>query len=73
MADKQSPMNHPAQPGDPIDLASSVAGEEDPGASFDAPAPENPCPRCGGTGRIGASACPECAGTGRVAQAIGGA
>lgn len=37
MADKQPPMNQPAQPGDPIDLATSVAGEEDPGASFDAP------------------------------------
>jgi hypothetical protein len=29
--------NAPARPGDPIDLDSSVAGEEDPGASFDAP------------------------------------
>jgi hypothetical protein len=27
----------PARPGDPIDLDASVAGEEDPGASFDAP------------------------------------
>ena len=27
----------PARPGDPIDLGLSVAGEEDPGASFDAP------------------------------------
>ena len=26
-----------ARPGDPIDLLTSVAGEEDPGASFDAP------------------------------------
>jgi DnaJ-class molecular chaperone len=25
----------PAQPGDPIDLSTSVAGEEDPGASLD--------------------------------------
>lgn len=27
----------PARPGDPVDLLLSVAGEEDPGASFDAP------------------------------------
>jgi hypothetical protein len=27
----------PARPGDPIDLGESVAGEEDPGASFDVP------------------------------------
>ena len=27
----------PARPGDPLDLMASVAGEEDPGASFDAP------------------------------------
>ncbi|WP_205964290.1 DUF1294 domain-containing protein [Ramlibacter agri] len=37
MANKTPPMNQPAKPGDPIDLATSVAGEEDPGASFDAP------------------------------------
>lgn len=29
------PVNPPAQPGDPIDLLQSVAGEEDPGASID--------------------------------------
>ena len=27
--------NKPARPGDPLDLATSVAGEEDPGASID--------------------------------------
>jgi len=27
----------PARPGDPLDLNTSVAGEEDPGASFDVP------------------------------------
>ena len=27
--------NRPARPGDPLDLATSVAGEEDPGASID--------------------------------------
>jgi hypothetical protein len=29
----------PTRPGDPLDLGTSVAGEEDPGASFDNPAP----------------------------------
>jgi hypothetical protein len=41
MADKQNDpnlgKNSPAQPGDPMDLGVSVAGEEDPGASFDVP------------------------------------
>jgi len=99
-----------ARPGDPIDLLVSVAGEEDPGASFDAPsgtegrsdqpagqAPGQPsgaqppmspgdeapvgtpgtgetvCPKCGGSGRLGASGCPECDGTGKVNVGIGGA
>lgn len=91
-------MAHPhtdtpvAQPGDPIELETSVAGEEDPGASIDmatqqdvpmAPgdeAPpgtpgtgEKPCPRCGGSGRQGASACPECQGTGKINAGVGGA
>jgi hypothetical protein len=38
MAAKQDPglrSNAPARPDDPIDLDSSVAGEEDPGASID--------------------------------------
>src|SRR5689334_1692792 len=93
----------PARPGDPIDLLLSVAGEEDPGASFDAPSgtegrsdqpagqvggqpvasqrPMSPgdeapvgtpgtgetvCPKCGGSGRLGASDCPECGGTGKI-------
>lgn len=74
--------NAPARPGDPIDLHESVAGEEDPGASIDAPGDEAPagtpgtgekvCPRCGGSGRLGASSCPECAGTGKVVAGIGG-
>lgn len=42
MAGKQNESllgaNAPARPGDPIELDLSVAGEEDPGASFDAPA-----------------------------------
>ena len=37
MADKQSPTNPVSQPGEPLDLRTSVAGEEDPGASFDTP------------------------------------
>ncbi|HEY0823546.1 MAG TPA: hypothetical protein VGD76_07135 [Ramlibacter sp.] len=41
MAGKQneslSGSNPPARPGDPLDLMVSVAGEEDPGASFDLP------------------------------------
>lgn len=41
MAGKQNePLlgrNSPASPDDPLDLATSVAGEEDPGASFDVP------------------------------------
>ena len=74
MADEQRPMNQPAKPGDPIDLANSVAGEEDPGASLDVPGTsEGVCARCGGTGRLGASACPECEGTGRVTKGVGGA
>ncbi|MDB5899543.1 MAG: hypothetical protein JWP22_1729 [Ramlibacter sp.] len=39
MADKQSPSSSPAKPGDPLDLETSVAGEEDPGASIDLATP----------------------------------
>ena len=35
MADKQSPSSPVSRPGEPLDLSQSVAGEEDPGASFD--------------------------------------
>ena len=35
--DSTSGTKAPARPGDPVDLLLSVAGEEDPGASFDAP------------------------------------
>ena len=35
MADKQSPSSPVSRPGDPLDLTTSVAGEEDPGASVD--------------------------------------
>jgi hypothetical protein len=39
-ANKDAPPSHPpAQPGDPIDLQQSVAGEEDPGASIDLATP----------------------------------
>ncbi len=116
MADKNPSKNPVSEPGEPLDLETSVAGEEDPGASFDtanrdpsanaspgrsdqpagqapgqpsaAKAPmrpgdeapegtrgtgENVCPRCGGSGRLGASDCPDCQGTGRVTVGIGGA
>jgi hypothetical protein len=41
MARQESPSscNTPARPGDPSDLLSSVAGEEDPGASIDLATP----------------------------------
>jgi hypothetical protein len=39
MADKQTPSSTPAKPGDPLDLQTSVAGEEDPGASIDLAVP----------------------------------
>ena len=77
----------PAPPVAGVDLT-SVAGEEDPGASLDLPiaksmegrapagtpsAGENLCPQCGGTGRLGASACPHCQGTGVMIVGLGGA
>jgi hypothetical protein len=34
---------------------------------------ETVCPRCGGSGKLGASDCPECGGTGRITAGIGGA
>lgn len=76
--DPPSGGNSPARPGEPIDLGTSVAGEEDPGASFDLPAGtpgtgETVCPRCGGAGRLGASDCPDCGGSGKVIVGIGGA
>lgn len=33
---------------------------------------EDVCPRCGGSGRLGANACPECGGRGRIVKGIGG-
>lgn len=53
MADPNTPSTPAAQPGDPIDLATSVAGEEDPGASIDlANVPDRPARRAGqGTGQ----------------------
>ena len=72
-----------------IDLAQSVAGEEDPGASMDMPVvPAKPgdeaaagtqgtgegvCPSCGGSGRSASGDCPVCQGTGKVTVGIGGA
>lgn len=60
------------------DLAESVAGEEDPGASVDVPAGtagtgEDVCPRCGGSGSLAGRECPECLGSGKVNAGIGGA
>lgn len=34
---------------------------------------ETVCPKCGGSGFLGASGCPECGGTGRINVGIGGA
>jgi hypothetical protein len=34
---------------------------------------EDVCPRCGGSGRLGAGACPDCGGSGKVNVGIGGA
>lgn len=34
---------------------------------------EDVCPRCGGSGQLGASACPDCGGSGKVNVGIGGA
>jgi hypothetical protein len=78
MAGKQSPSTPVSRPGEALDLSTSVAGEEDPGAAFDLPvaaprAATKVCPECGGTGRLGASSCPGCQGTGKVAVASAGA
>jgi len=35
VADEKAPPSHPVVPDDPLDLSTSVAGEEDPGASID--------------------------------------
>jgi DnaJ-class molecular chaperone len=66
----------PTPQDDPIDLSTSVAGEEDPGAGVEValertPAPtgaETVCPRCGGSGQLGATPCAACDGTGKVLQ-----
>jgi DnaJ-class molecular chaperone len=34
---------------------------------------ETVCRRCGGSGRLGATACPDCQGTGVVTAIVGGA
>lgn len=76
-------------PTSPVDLETSVAGEEDPGASNEigsarqrpgdeAPAGtpgtgEGVCPDCGGSGRRAGRECPTCGGTGKVTVGIGGA
>lgn len=51
-----------------IDLAESVAGEEDPGASIDVPTDKDVCPDCSGSGQLAGRECPQCQGTGKVAS-----
>jgi RecJ-like exonuclease len=63
----------PAMVRPPVDQ--SVAGEEDPGAALDTvttSAPDVPCGRCGGTGKVGTTLCPTCGGTGKMMQSIAG-
>jgi hypothetical protein len=68
----------PSKPGDPLDLTTSVAGEEDPGASIEAELPRAQ-PTAGaqppmapgdqapaGTPSTGEDVCPQCGGTGRL-------
>lgn len=63
-------------PGASIDLAApagapmSLGDEAPPGTPGTG---EDICPRCGGSGKLGASDCPECGGTGKVTVGIGGA
>jgi hypothetical protein len=71
-AEAQPGSTSPVRPGAPIDLTTSVAGEEDPGASIDlavhrtqppmAPGDEAPA----GTPSTGENVCPQCGGTGRI-------
>jgi len=64
---REAPMS------DELDLAQSVAGEEDPGASVVPGAASAPgCPNCGGSGRSANRTCPVCQGTGKVAAGTGG-
>ncbi|MEJ6022812.1 hypothetical protein [Ramlibacter sp. PS4R-6] len=63
----------------PVDLQTSVAGEEDPGASNDIGSARTPadgegiCPDCGGSGAVAGNRCPRCGGTGTVMEDRGGA
>lgn len=77
MAGKQNDSltgsNTASRPGDPLDLATSVAGEEDPGASIDLAVPRGVQPPMApgdeapaGTPSTGENVCPECGGTGRI-------
>lgn len=65
-------------PGASIDLAVPTGGTN-PVSPGDEAVPgtpgtgEAPCPRCGGSGRIGDQRCPACEGTGKVVRGIGGA
>jgi hypothetical protein len=78
----KTPPRGSAPTGRPLDLDESVAGEEDPGAAIDLTASlpagtpatgEDVCPRCGGSGRLGAGECQKCQGSGVVNVGIGGA
>ncbi|MFJ7438560.1 hypothetical protein ACIQW5_12955 [Methylorubrum thiocyanatum] len=51
--------SEPAKPGDEAPPGTPGTGE-------------NLCPRCGGSGQIGAKSCPDCNGTGKVISGIGG-
>ena len=73
MAGKQNDSltgsNTASRPGDPLDLATSVAGEEDPGASIDLAVPRGVQPPMApgdeapaGTPSTGENVCPECGG-----------
>lgn len=56
-------------------MSESAAPPPRPGDEAPAGAPgsgENLCPRCNGSGRLGAEPCPECEGTGKITEGIGG-
>jgi hypothetical protein len=69
---------------DELDLAQSVAGEEDPGASVDLTVahtspgkadqpPGRRCPDCDGSGQRASGICTTCQGTGKVTVGTSGA
>ena len=58
--DEPAKAQAPMRPGDEAPAGTPGTGED-------------VCPRCGGSGRLGAGACPECQGSGVVKVGIGGA